>query len=139
MMWSEFEKIAGYEVSYEDYTNIIEPMYNATELSKQDFVKTLNRKQFDVNYKKIQEKKKLVQELKELAKQMFDECGRCTTYETFTELLAKAQEYDVKFSPWGAKAELEKAKKYGCETYVKAIVWYDKETWNVVERLELVA
>ena len=47
MMHHEFEQIAGYEVSYEDYTNIIEPMYLATNLSKQDFVKTLNRKAFE--------------------------------------------------------------------------------------------
>ena len=138
MMWGEFEKIAGYDVSYEDYVNIIEPMYNSTELSKQEFVKTLNRKQFDVNYKKAQEKKRLVRELKEIAQRMFDECGRCSTYETFSELLSKAQEYDTKFSPWGCKAELEKAKGYGCATYVKAIVWYDRD-WNEVERLELVA
>lgn len=47
MMHHEFEQIAGYEVSYEDYTNIIEPMYMATNLSKQDFVKTINRKAFE--------------------------------------------------------------------------------------------
>lgn len=44
----EFEKIAGYEVSNEDYNNIIEPMYYATDLNKQDFVKTLNRKAFEI-------------------------------------------------------------------------------------------
>lgn len=138
MMRSEFEKIAGYEVSYEDYTKIIEPMYNAVELTKQEFVKTLNRKQFDVNYKKAQEKKALVRDLKELAEQMFAECGRCDTSETFSRLISKAQEYDIKFSPYGAKAEFERAKGYGYCTYVKAIVWYDRD-WNQVERLELIA
>ena len=29
MMKHEFEQIAGYEVTWEDYTNIIEPMYMA--------------------------------------------------------------------------------------------------------------
>ena len=29
MMYEEFEKLAGYEVSYEDYVNVIEPMYTA--------------------------------------------------------------------------------------------------------------
>lgn len=47
MMKQEFERIAGYEVSTEDYNNIIEPMYTATSMSKQDFVKTLNKKQFE--------------------------------------------------------------------------------------------
>ena len=47
MMKHEFEEIAGYEVSTEDYDNIIEPMYMATNMSKQDFVKTINRKRFE--------------------------------------------------------------------------------------------
>lgn len=46
MMHKEFEQIAGIEVTYEDYTNIIEPMYMATSVSKQEFVKTLNLKFF---------------------------------------------------------------------------------------------
>ena len=41
MMYEEFEKLAGYEVSYEDYVNVIEPMYTAVNLSKQDFIKCL--------------------------------------------------------------------------------------------------
>ena len=48
MMHHEFEELAGYEVSYDDYTNIIEPMYNATNLSKREFVKTLDRKRFEL-------------------------------------------------------------------------------------------
>ena len=48
MMHHEFETIAGYEVSYETYTNIIEPMYMATNLTKQEFVKLLNRKALEV-------------------------------------------------------------------------------------------
>lgn len=46
MMHKEFEQIAGIEVTYEDYTNIIEPMYMALNLTKQEFVKTLNLKFF---------------------------------------------------------------------------------------------
>ena len=46
MMHKEFEEIAVIEVTAEDYNNIIEPMYNATNLSKQEFVKTLNLKFF---------------------------------------------------------------------------------------------
>ena len=137
MMWSEFERIAGYEVSYEDYTNVIEPMYMATNLTKEQFVRTLNRKEFDVQYKKAQAKKALTKELRAVAARMYEEAGRVSTYETFSELLAKAQEYDTKFAPYGTTAELEKAKKWGCETYVKALVWYDRD-WNPVERLELV-
>ena len=48
MMKQEFEALAGYKVSVEDYNNIIEPMYSATNLTKQEFVKTINRKAFEV-------------------------------------------------------------------------------------------
>ena len=55
MMKQEFERLAGYEVSTEDYNNIIEPMYMATDLSKEDFIKTINRKAFEKKheYKKV--------------------------------------------------------------------------------------
>lgn len=41
MMKHEFEALAGYEVTYEDYSKIIEPMYMAIpeSISKQEFVK----------------------------------------------------------------------------------------------------
>lgn len=55
MMKHEFETLAGYEVSREDYDNIIEPMYMATNLSKQDFVKTISKKRFQT-VKKVEEK-----------------------------------------------------------------------------------
>lgn len=47
MQKREFEELAGYEVSTEDYERIIEPMYLATSLCKQEFVKCINRKQFE--------------------------------------------------------------------------------------------
>ena len=47
MMKHEFEELAGYKVSSEDYDRIIEPMYMATNLSKQDFVKCIDRKRFE--------------------------------------------------------------------------------------------
>lgn len=46
MMKHEFEEIAKIEVTSEDYDNIIEPMYMATNMSKAEFVKTLNLKFF---------------------------------------------------------------------------------------------
>ena len=55
MMKHEFEAIAGYEVSTEDYEKIIEPMYMATNLSKAEFVKTISKKRFAV-VKKEEEK-----------------------------------------------------------------------------------
>lgn len=46
MLKKEFEYYAGYEVSDDDYYNIIEPMYMATKLDKMEFVQTLNKKRF---------------------------------------------------------------------------------------------
>ena len=44
MLHEEFEHIAGYQVTYETYKNIVEPMYLAVDLPKAEFVKLLNRK-----------------------------------------------------------------------------------------------
>ena len=52
MMKVEFEKLAGYEVSFEDYNSIIEPMYMATDLSKEEFVKVIDKKRFALKTKK---------------------------------------------------------------------------------------
>jgi len=63
MMKHEFEAMAGYEVTNETYDNIIEPMYMATNLSKQEFIKTLNRKALE--YKPVRKpniKKMLVRD-----------------------------------------------------------------------------
>ncbi len=48
MLWKEFEQLAGYEVSLKDYIEIIEPMYLATGLCKAEFIRTLNRKAFEI-------------------------------------------------------------------------------------------
>ena len=51
MMQQEFEKLAGYEVSTSDYHDIIEPMYMAVNLSKQEFVKVVDKKRFALKTK----------------------------------------------------------------------------------------
>lgn len=47
MMKYEFEVLAGYKVSTDDYNKIIEPMYMATGMNKADFVKCIDRKRFE--------------------------------------------------------------------------------------------
>ena len=64
MMKQEFEELAGYEVSDEAYYNVIEPMYLATNLEKQEFVKCINKKQFA-----LKTKKQLINEAKKIARQ----------------------------------------------------------------------
>lgn len=44
MLWKEFEDLAKIEVTFETYSKIIEPMYLAADLPKQDFIKLLNLK-----------------------------------------------------------------------------------------------
>lgn len=63
MLKTEFEKIAGYEVSFNDYYNIIEPMYMSVDLTKTQFVKILDRKRFA-----LKSKEQLLKEIKNLAK-----------------------------------------------------------------------
>lgn len=70
MMKHEFERIAGYEVSVEDYDNIIEPMYSATNVSKTEFVKMISRKRFEVK----QEEQKMIKVLN-----VTDRCGSLWT------------------------------------------------------------
>lgn len=138
MMWKEFEKLAGYEVSYKDYSEVIEPMYMATNLSKKDFVKVLDRKQFDLDYRRKMVEKKLVKEMKELAEEMHDLCGRTTTFEIYDELRAKAKEYINEFPEWLAPHhDFEKAIGYSNCTYITALCYYDKD-WNEVKRIQLV-
>lgn len=63
MMKYEFENIAGYRVSEEDYNKIIEPMYNATDLDKIDFVKVIDRKRFEIKEEKTAEQLALEKQL----------------------------------------------------------------------------
>lgn len=42
MMKEEFERMVGFEVLTEQFKNVIEPMYNATNLTKEEFVGMLN-------------------------------------------------------------------------------------------------
>lgn len=140
MMHKEFEEIAGYEVSYETYTDIIEPMYMALpdNVSKQQFVKMLDRKQFDLNYKKQQYKKQLLKEMKAIAEEMYHLCSHTETYEQYEALRAKALEYIKAFPVWKAPHhDFHREYKNGC-SYVKSIVWFDAD-WNEVQELELVA
>lgn len=64
MMKHEFEAIAGYEVSFEDYENIIEPMYMSTNLDKYEFIKCLDRKRFEVKAQESEETKRIKREAK---------------------------------------------------------------------------
>ena len=56
MLYQEFIDLCGYDVSYEDYTSVIEPMYMVVpdSVSKKDFISMLNKKHFEVKNKSPQ-------------------------------------------------------------------------------------
>ena len=93
MMKQEFEKIAGYEVSFEDYYGIIEPMYLATDLSKHEFVKTLNRSRFA-----LKTKQELLTEIKRLARKIKRSCDSHQDYESEQKLYELVDELRQRFS-----------------------------------------
>lgn len=92
MMKEEFEAIAGYEVTWEDYTNIIEPMYMATKLDKYAFCDTLNKKRFA-----LPTKKQMQNEMRKIAKHLSETCGHYTDYKAKDELERIAYRYAERF------------------------------------------
>lgn len=59
MMKEEFERLAKIEVSYETYSKVIEPMYIAADIPKQEFIKLLNLKAFESPKVKVKDIKKM--------------------------------------------------------------------------------
>lgn len=88
MMHEEFERIAGYEVEYRTYKEIIEPMYMATELSKKEFVKLLDKKAFA-----LPTAQELCRKMKKKAQEIFEKCGHVNTFDEEEELDRLAKEY----------------------------------------------
>lgn len=94
MMWKEFEEIAGYEVSYETYTKVIEPMYMALpeNITKYDFVKMLDKKAFA-----LPTKAQMVKEMKKIANFIFENCGLKSYHEEKEQLNKLAKAYAKRF------------------------------------------
>ena len=92
MMWKEFEEIAGYEVSYEDYSKIIEPMYMAVDVDKATFCKMLDKKAFA-----LPTRRELVTKMKKLAHRLAETCEHFTDYATKEELERVLNAYGKQF------------------------------------------
>ena len=126
MMYEEFVKIAGYKVSYEDYDNIIEPMYMSIEVSKYDFVKMIDRKRFEVVEKT---ERQYINEIKKIAKVILEKCGCCSTFKEENKIDKLIYEMEHKF---GFTYVMHKEYEYpeiqrGC-TYVKSIRKFYNDT-----------
>ncbi len=90
MMKQEFEKIAGYEVSYETYSTIIEPMYNALpeNVDKFQFVKMLDKKAFA-----LPTAQSYLRTIRKEAKHLFEICGNHHDFESEKRLEKAAKDY----------------------------------------------
>lgn len=88
MMKHEFERLAGYEVSAEDYNKIIEPMYMATDLSKEEFVNVIDKKRFA-----LKPLAKMERWMKKIAAHLEETCTHYTDYEAKEELEKTIMEY----------------------------------------------
>ena len=135
MFKEEFEKLAGYEVSYSDYVNIIEPMYMATDLNKSEFVKTINKKQFA-----LKTRKQLLNEIKKIALEVENNCGTTGAYEESKQLYTKINEYAMRFYQsdkvqyrYGYELPLWER---GCQFPIQATIFNHR--FDVVERIKLV-
>lgn len=92
MTKQEFEKIAGYEVSVDDYEKIIEPMYMACPLDKLEFVKCLNKSRFA-----MKDKRKYISEIKSIGNAIIKKCGHTTTHEEEDKLGKLTKEFCDRF------------------------------------------
>lgn len=90
MMWKEFELIAGYKVSFEDYNDYIEPMYMAVgdTVTKQEFVKMIDRSRFA-----LPEPKELLKKVRKQARYLYAICGFKTDNESKKQMKKAADQY----------------------------------------------
>lgn len=133
MMKQEFETLAGYEVSLEDYNNIIEPMYMATSLSKQDFLKVIDKKRFA-----LKPLKSIVKEMKKMAQSLEETCTHYHDYETEEKLESLCEEYIERKGYKGiAGFMINSGMKQTCY-YPESISIYGFKTYKDIEVIELV-
>lgn len=132
MMKHEFEALAGYEVSWEDYNNIIEPMYTATNLTKQEFVKTISKKRFALKPLKI-----YIKEMKALAQEIEEACGHVYTYDLQEQLRSIAREYVNRRYGSYATFNFHEEMKWSCY-YIKSIEIFGTKDYKTIESIELI-
>jgi hypothetical protein len=129
MMREEFEQIAGYEVTWQDYTEIIEPMYMALPegISKQEFVKMIDKKRFA-----LKPLNKIEKEMKKIAEHLKETCNQFTDYDAIEKLRTLAQEYTDRI---GAKGfNINEQIRWTCYYPVSIDIYgYDYKTWRYIE------
>ena len=132
MMKEEFEALAGYEVTWEDYCNIIEPMYMATKLNKAEFVKCIDKKRFA-----LRPLKSIVKEMKKLAAQLEETCTHFSDYETKEKIEDLAREYVKRKYGMGFSFGVHEEMKWSCY-YPKSIEIWGVKDYITIESIVLV-
>jgi hypothetical protein len=132
MMKQEFEALAGYEVSTEDYNKIIEPMYMATALTKEEFVKTISKKRFA-----LKPLKSIIKEMKQSAKIIEAECTVATPYIEWGKLYKLVEEYIGRKYGETATYVSHENEKFTCY-YPKSIEIYGRKDYKTIEVINLI-
>lgn len=132
MMKQEFEALAGYEVSFDDYTKIIEPMYMATNLSKEDFVQTINKKRFA-----LKPLKQIIKEMKKCAESLEESCTHYRDEETWERLQSLAREYVSRKYWTGMTFGIHDEMKWSCY-YPQRIEIFSSKTYKTYETIVLI-
>ena len=109
MMWKEFEELAGCEVSYKTYTEIIEPMYMALPdgIDKRAFIGMLN-----LDALRLATRSEMVAAMRESARDICEKCGIVSTNTEKEQLHRLADKYASRFYGSDAHAWIEEAVGY---------------------------
>lgn len=93
MMWKEFEKLAGYEVTYSDYHDIIEPMYMALpNVGKAEFIGMIDKKRFA-----LPTREKMIRDMRKKAEEIEAIVEHTGAYSLKEELRKMAYAYAGRF------------------------------------------
>lgn len=134
MMQQEFEQLAGYEVSYEDYVDIIEPMYMAVDLSKSEFVQCINKKRFA-----LPSLKSIISKMQQCAESLYESCTHYTDWDTKEKLNGFIEEYiQRRFGRLSNTITygINEKQRQSCY-YPVSVDIYDAKTYRNIERIDL--
>lgn len=132
MTQQEFEQLAGYEVTFTDYQDIIEPMYMATNLDKQDFVSCINKKRFA-----LRPLANIIKEMRECAASLKETCTHYIDNETQNRLDELVEQYiDRKYPNMDVDYSYEDKELWSCYYPVKVYIGSHK-TYKTFEVINL--
>ena len=134
MMQQEFEQLAGYEVSYEDYVDIIEPMYMAVDLSKSEFVQCINKKRFA-----LPSLKSIISKMQQCAESLYESCTHYTDWDTKEKLNGFIEDYiQRRFGSLSSTITygINEKQRQTCY-YPVSVDIYDAKTYRNIERIDL--